>query len=241
MTGCCAHRGETEKTPENTLPAFEAALELSVDMIEFDLRVTADGHVVVMHDATVDRTTDGTGEIANLTLEQIKRLDAGSWHSLRFAGTSVPTLDEVLQIMPPSVLLNMELKGGERLVERVLEQVTARDMMDQCLLAARADQAALARSLQPQVRIIDMQRQETAELYIAHTADTGAQFLQFPRPQVTEEAVARCHELGITVNVFKSDEPEDQRLLIGWGVDFILTDRPDVLMQTLGRAGGGND
>ena len=116
MTGCCAHRGGTEKTPENTLPAFEAALELCVDMIEFDLRVTADGHVVVMHDATVDRTTDGTGEIANLTLEQIKRLDAGSWHSLRFAGTLVPTLDEVLQIMPSSVLLNIELKGGETLV-----------------------------------------------------------------------------------------------------------------------------
>ncbi len=237
-TYCCAHRGAPDTHPENTTPSFLAALELGVDMIEFDVRVTADGHAVLMHDQTVDRTTNGTGAVEELTLAQIKQLDAGSWKDPGFAGTEVPTFAETLQIMPPNVLLNIELKAGAQVVDLVIAQLKKMAMIGQSLLAARNDQAVRARELAPGMKIINFSRQDGGDGYIDNTIETGAEYIQLPRQHTTAERVARCHDHGIGVNVFKSDEPDDQRLLMDWGVDYILTDTPRVLMQTLGRLEG---
>ncbi len=237
-TYCCAHRGAPNTHPENTIPAFVEAIELGVDMIEFDVRVTADGHAVLMHDATVDRTTNGTGAVEDLTLAEIKQLDAGSWKAPQFADTEVPTFAETLEVMPPEILLNIELKAGEMVVDLVIGHLKKLDMIDQSLLAARNDQATRARELIPDIRIINFSRQDGADDYVDNTIATGAQYLQLPRRDTTPERVARCHQHGIVVNVFKSDEPEDQRLLSDWGVDYILTDNPRLLMETLGRLAG---
>ena len=88
------HRGAKGYAPENTIPSFEKGIECKANMIEFDVRLTKDGHTVIMHDTTVDRTTDGTGLVAQLTLKQIKKLDAGAWFSPKFKDTKVPTLEE---------------------------------------------------------------------------------------------------------------------------------------------------
>lgn len=116
-----AHRGNSMYFPENTMPAFESALTLDVDMIENDLHMTADGEIIVMHDHTVDRTTDGTGPIREKTLAEMKELDAGAWKGAEFAGVRVPTFLEFLELVRDrkDMLFNIELKDyphleGER-------------------------------------------------------------------------------------------------------------------------------
>src|SRR3984885_10955009 len=89
-----SHRGEHLHHPENTLPAFQAAIDAGADYFELDVRTTSDGKLVLMHDSTVDRTTNGTGEVHNLTFDQIRALDAGAKFSQNFVGTKIPTLDE---------------------------------------------------------------------------------------------------------------------------------------------------
>jgi len=107
-----AHRGWCAKYPENTMEAFRAALTLDIDQIETDVRITKDGHLVLIHDATVDRTTNGTGKVCDMTLEELKQLDAGSWKGSEFAGCRVPTLIELMELVKdhPTLTLDLELK-----------------------------------------------------------------------------------------------------------------------------------
>ncbi|MCE2447759.1 MAG: hypothetical protein J4F35_05025 [Candidatus Latescibacteria bacterium] len=107
-----AHRGASGNYPENTLIAFQKALEIGVDEIELDIYMTKDDHLIVMHDSTVDRTTDGTGAIAKLTLAEIKALDAGSVFGEQFRGERVPTWEEALDLVQGKVRLNVHLKEG---------------------------------------------------------------------------------------------------------------------------------
>ena len=105
-----AHRGDNTNAPENTISAFKKALDLGADGIELDVRLTKDGKLVVIHDRTVDRTTNGTGLVNHHTQEEILRLDAGSWFTSEFAGENPPTLDEVFEALPSDFLINVEMK-----------------------------------------------------------------------------------------------------------------------------------
>ncbi|MCB1086135.1 MAG: glycerophosphodiester phosphodiesterase, partial [Verrucomicrobiae bacterium] len=139
--GLCAHRGAMTTHPENTLPAFEEALRLGAQMIEFDVQLTRDGALVLMHDATIDRTTTQQGQVADLTLSDLKRADAGVRKNARFAGTRIPTFEEALAVMPRNVWLNCHLKGGAELgaaAARVIEKTGRRH---QAFLAATAGAA----------------------------------------------------------------------------------------------------
>ena len=109
-----AHRGASLEAPENTLAAFRRAMELGADLIELDVHQTSDGHVVVIHDETVDRTTDGSGAVRAMTLRELRRLDAGSWMGPHFAGERVPTLLEVLELTRGQIGLAIEIKAGSR-------------------------------------------------------------------------------------------------------------------------------
>ena len=106
------HRGNVKFAPENTIPAFLKAAELGADLVEMDIRETKDGYLVIMHDETVDRTTNGKGRVEELTLEEIKKLDAGEWFSPEFKGTRVPTLHEVLEAIKGKVLPDLDFKAG---------------------------------------------------------------------------------------------------------------------------------
>jgi glycerophosphoryl diester phosphodiesterase len=125
-----AHRGSSGNAPENTLAAFELALESGADVIECDVRLTRDEEVVIFHDRTLDRTTNGTGRVQDKPLEELKKLDAGSWFSTKFKGEAIPTLREALQFLDGRAFLNIELKADARdhqtnvrLQNRVLETV----------------------------------------------------------------------------------------------------------------------
>lgn len=120
-----AHRGFSDAAPENTLPALEAALAAGADVAEIDVKLTADGHLVLMHDATFDRTTTGHGPIGALTLAEIRTLDAGSWFDARFAGTRVPTLDEVLEWSAGRLGILLEMKNCPERDPKFIDEVIA--------------------------------------------------------------------------------------------------------------------
>ena len=134
----CGHRGYSLHYPENTLPAFQAAKSWGATMVEIDVVLTADGEPIILHDLTVDRTTDGHGFAADLSLEQIRTLDAGSWFHQRFARTRIPTLVEVLDwANGEGMRLLVEIKEAERAdlaVDRVAGLVAATDTVDRVVL-----------------------------------------------------------------------------------------------------------
>ena len=149
----CRHRppGLFRESPENTLTAFRAAIAAGADMIELDVHLTRDNEVVVIHDDTLERTTNGKGNVAEKTLAELKSLDAGSWFNSRFAGERIPTLAEVLEIARNRILVNIELKKGknfpytmEELADRTLAVVEKAGMTDQVLFSS-FDPAAVNR------------------------------------------------------------------------------------------------
>jgi glycerophosphoryl diester phosphodiesterase len=132
-----AHRGNSEECPENTLAAFRRAIDDGANLIETDLHLTRDGVIVCIHDPTVDRTTDGAGAVADKTLDELKRLSA-SYGRPEFAGERIPTLDEVLALLPPSMILALELK-----TDRFLEPAVCRQLADQLEQAGRRDRSVI--------------------------------------------------------------------------------------------------
>ncbi|MBN2410585.1 glycerophosphodiester phosphodiesterase family protein [candidate division KSB1 bacterium] len=118
------HRGNVKFAPENTIPAFETAFRLGADLVELDIRETKDGVLVIMHDESVDRTTNGTGKVADMTLAEIKNLDAGSWFGPEFKGVQVPTFKEVLQAIKGKTLPDIDFKAGspDKLIKILKEE-----------------------------------------------------------------------------------------------------------------------
>jgi len=127
-----AHRGASAMAPENTFAAFEAAIDARASAVEMDLRMTSDGHVVVIHDSTVDRTADGTGDVDRMSADELARLDAGSWFDPRFAGERIPLLEEVFERLGGRVSLVMHIKVARCGVEdRVVELARSHAIVDQ--------------------------------------------------------------------------------------------------------------
>lgn len=135
-----AHRGYSKEAPENTLPAFALARERGIPGIELDVRLCATGEVVVIHDDTVDRTTDGTGRVADLPLETLKKLDAGSWKDEKYSGTRIPLLSEVFRLLGDSVIYDIEIKNGSikaGVLERTLfEEIHAAGLDHRCVISS---------------------------------------------------------------------------------------------------------
>ena len=138
-----AHRGWSEKYPENTMIAYRKAAELGVDQIEIDVRESKDGHLVIMHDATVDRTTNGSGRVDSMTLEELRSLDAGSWKGAEFAGEKIPTLEEFLEfaVSLPEMTYDIEIKeylvswsAEENFCDRILSLIDEYGLTDRCVI-----------------------------------------------------------------------------------------------------------
>ncbi len=231
MVANVAHRGASGNSPENTLCAFQMALEIGVDEIELDLRSTLDGHLVVMHDATVDRTTDGTGVISELTLAEIRALDAGRVFGERFRGEGVPAWEEALDLVQGKARLNVHLKEGgnpdgeyERKVAKALR---AFRMMDHSVLACNDEAVGIFAEIDPRIACRIFPNNRSPEDYIRSSAQMGLRTTQPGRDMTTPEFVQKAHESGLGVHVFYADTPEDMRTYIGMGVDGILTNYPE--------------
>lgn len=231
MVAIVAHRGASGNYPENTLQAFQTALEIGVDEIELDLRSTRDGHLVVMHDATVDRTTDGTGAIGELTLAEIRALDAGRVFGERFRGERVPTWEEALDLVQGKVRLNVHLKeGGEpdgKYERKVAKALRAFRMMDDSILACHDESVGIFAEIDPRIACRVFPNHRSPEDYIRSSVEMGLRTTQPGRDMTTPEFVRMAHVSGLGVHVFYADTPEDMRRYMGMGVDGILTNYPE--------------
>lgn len=176
--GLCAHRGAMATHPENTLIAFDEAIRLGAAMVEFDVQLSRDGVPVLMHDATVDRTTDGTGRVADLPFAAIRRFDAGVRKDARFAGTRVPTFEEALTMMPRNLWLNCHLKGNAEPGAAVAKEIVRLGRKEQAFLATEKEAARGARAAVPEILICNMERQSAAIDYVNETIAMKAAFIQ---------------------------------------------------------------
>lgn len=236
-TQACAHRGDQACAPENTVAAFRSAVEKGAAMIEFDVQATRDGRLVIMHDPKVDRTTDGTGNVSDLTFDEIRALDAGGWFRPEFKGERVPTLEETLEAIPETVLCNVHLKNSPGVAVETARVLRERNRLDGCFLACTVNQAEEARAAVPGVFICNMDRQgPDRAAYVKQTLDLGTAFIQLHVGQGLDglkEDVSRLHAAGIRVNFFGAQEAGLIRTLADAGVDYILTDDLDLCMRVL--------
>ncbi len=222
--GICAHRGASKSHPENTLAAFREAVRLGVHQIEFDVNFTKDGHLVLMHDLTVDRTTDGSGRVADLTLSQIKGLDAGRWKGTQFAGERIPTLAEALEVMPPGIWLNIHLKDSGELGAAVAREIVSRKRTHQAFLACGHSAAKAARRIDPKILICNMERQGSNTRYVDDTLARNYQFIQLLRGAASAQDMKRLKDAGVRVNYCCTNDPADLKKLYSAGVEFPLVD-----------------
>jgi len=228
-----AHRGASGAAPENTLAAFQAALDAGADGIELDVSRCASGEIVVMHDNTVDRTTDGAGAISDLSLEAMRALDAGSWFGPQFAGERVPLLAEVLDAFGASLRINIEIKGrgrrGDGIEGEIAAMVRARGVQETVVISSFS-LAALRRMREAAP---DLQR---ALLFVSEAAAplvwawarrwAGAHALHPSTAGLDAAWVDRAKSRGYRVNVWTVNDPEVMRRMVAAGVDGIITDEP---------------
>ncbi len=237
MTLNVAHRGASGLAPENTMAAFEKAVELGADALELDLHLTRDGELVVIHDQALDRTTDGRGAIHEWSLDELKRLDAGGWFGLAFAGQRIPTLAEVLDRFAGKLPLALELKAGSTVFPGIEETVVAtlrrHSAIDQVAVAS-FDHVALLRlkEIEPALRtgmLMVGRPVAVPAIAAACMADAVALEASF----VTEREIGACRAAGLQSLAWVVNEPSRMRHFIGLGVDGIITDRPDLLRAAL--------
>jgi glycerophosphoryl diester phosphodiesterase len=246
-----AHQGGRGLWPENTLLAFERSLELGVDVLEMDLRGTSDGRIVVHHDASVERTTEGSGRISELRLEEVRRLDAGyrfgvESHPFRGQGLTIPTLVEVLERFAEA-RLNLEMKEFTPDLARALcsllkekearERVLVASFDHPPMVAFREDcpEVATSATMREGLLFYQLDRMRLGRLYrspaLAFQVPEYFGEIQVLRPRFLEAA----RESNVRVQVWTVNEEEDLARMLKLGVDGILTDFPDRLLRLMGR------
>lgn len=230
-----SHRGGGATAPENTLPAITAALAAGFDYVEVDVALTADRHPVLMHDATVDRTTDGHGAIASLTLEQVRALDAGAWFAPSYARTPVPTFAEFADVLAASTQRALiELKGewDAAAIAVVVSEVTARDLERRVALASfDARTLALAEAASeviPRLLIL----KHVPEDVVRAADEAGVRGILVDRKAVLArpEMVDDVHAAGVRIVVYTLNSDTQWTAMTDLGVDGIVTDEPADLL-----------
>jgi glycerophosphoryl diester phosphodiesterase len=249
-----AHRGGAGIWPENTLHAFERAAQLGVDMIELDIHASADGVLVVMHDETVDRTTDGTGLIRQKTLAELKTLDAGyHWtddggqsYPFRGMGIGIPTLEEVLQALPQMPMI-VEIKQAVPAITNALCRLIRQYGRQEDLIIGSFHVDALREMRQICPEVATSAHANEVRLFVAlnflrltRTYSPAPFAFQVPVRQdnieiVTPSFVRGAHERGMQVHVWTVNDLAEMEYLIRIGVDGLITDHPDRLMELLVR------
>jgi glycerophosphoryl diester phosphodiesterase len=246
-----AHRGGREEAPEATIEAFHSAIEIGVDVLEMDLRGTIDGGVVVIHDQTVDRTTNGTGRVEDLTLAEIRALDAGydftpdggATHPFRGQGLQIPTFEEVLETFPEQ-FMNVEIKiEGPSIIPQVVEALERFDMKDKVLIASFDDTIiADFRTAAPDV-LTSYGLGEAVTFYgltpeQEAAYEPPAEFLQVPPSfegitVLTPEFIDRARRFGVKIHVWDVDDAAEMNEIIDLDVDGLIVDDPETLESIL--------
>lgn len=227
-----AHRGEHRAHPENTLPAFQAAIEAGADYFELDVRTTSDGRLVLMHDGKVDRTTQGSGVVREMTYDQIRALDAGAKFSPQFAGVKVPTFEEALALAHGKIGVYVDSK--DIAPPDLVKALTAADMLNSVVIYGGAGFLKKVQALNPALKVMP-------EAYGATTleklvADLQPRVIAFDAGDFKAETIAIAQRAGARIYVDRLGAADN---IAGWqdavdrGADGIQTDRPAELVQYL--------
>ena len=253
-----AHRGGSLLWPENTMPAFGGAVEMGYRYLETDLHATRDGVLVLIHDDTLERVSDGSGPVWEHTLAELKRLDAGyhfspdggRTHTYRGQGVTVPTLEEVVEAFP-QVRLNVEIKQEQPpVVAAVVDFIEKRGLHDRLLVASFRDRLVREFRRLSGGRVATSAAQGEAmrfwlasRLRLERLLSIPYDALQVPARYgsftvVDRRFVEAAHGRGLAVHVWTVDEPGEMRRLLDVGVDGLMSDRPDVLLEVVGPREG---
>jgi len=232
-----AHRGASADAPENTLAAFDLAVEQGAELIELDVQRTWDGALVIQHDFSLGRTTTGAGLVAEHTLTGLKVLDAGAWRGERWAGQRIPTLDEVLDRYGARVYLNIEIKVGERpqpgIEQQVAEAIRQRGLYDRIVVSS-FDFATVRhlRQADPQVRAALLAEADPQEaLRLAAEIETVG--LHLKADLITSALVAQATEQGLGILAWTVDSKPEMERLVGLNIDAIVSNVPALLSRVV--------
>jgi glycerophosphoryl diester phosphodiesterase len=239
-----AHRGASAYAPENTLAAFELALNQQADAIELDVKLSADGHVIVIHDSTVDRTTNGYGKVEDLTLANLKALDVRSFPDNQFAEEKIPTLEEVFEAVGKRTFINIELKNqkarGEDLVETVCMLIKKHQMQKRVMFSSFYPTVlSKTHSYLPNVPRGLLAWNGFLGVWARSFGFSFGKYeaLHPYLQDFTQHEVTRVHRLKRRIHVYTVNKADDIRRLFKWGVDGIFTDDPQLAVKI--RSGVG--
>ena len=228
-----AHRGYSTAAPENTLPAFQLAIDHHSDRAELDVQMTKDGVVMVTHDTSLRRCTGRNANIYDLTFAQVRELDAGRWFSARYAGTQIPTLEEVLDLCKGKIQLNIEIKPNAATPE--LEAETVRIIREKgfekdCVITSQSyETLCKVKELDPEIETGYILALGVGTYYDLPAAD----FFSVESTFITSGMVQQIHLRGKTVSAWTVNRAEDARALLSLGVDDVITDKPEMVQGLL--------
>lgn len=234
-----AHRGFSGSAPENTMAAFNKAIDAGAEMIELDVHLTSDAEVVVIHDDSLERTTNGSGRVADYTFHELEKFDAGSWFSEEFRGEKIPSLSQVLTLSKERIFVNIEIKKGflgkysmNDLADRALAEVERKAMLEEVLFSS-FEPAALHRIKEKNIDarialLLKKPWKDSDEAVSGHYS-----ILNCGKDTLTEQGIISAQESGLRLNVWTVNETEDMDCFIRMNVDGIITNYPDQLIKRL--------
>jgi glycerophosphoryl diester phosphodiesterase len=238
-----AHRGDSAHWPENTLPAFRAALDVGADLVELDVQLTRDGEVVVIHDPVIDRTTNGKGKVGERTLAEIRALSAG--YPERFgrqhAGVRVPTLAEALAAMKGRTRVMIEIKresvtsdAEDGIEARTVAEVRRAGMTEDVALISFERRALLrCRELAPEIKRGHLFHRAQPDEVIGGAREIGSDLVMPEKSMLSEALCEQCRAASLKVATWVVDEPEELRALLRFDLYGVASNRPGVLLDAI--------
>ena len=234
-----AHRGWSGRYPENTLLAFNEALTLGVDGFEFDVQLSADHVPVILHDPTVNRTTNGSGRVSEKSLKELRRLNAAHvWPQL--PAQPIPLLEEVLNLIAqrnPSGFYNIEVKvyneDWREVIDRFMPALLHQPFGERVLISSFYHPCLYYLRDQFPNTPVGLLYEENVRNPWQDAMAMGANFVNMDYHFITEELVDHCHEAGVKVCAWTVDDANDLRTLTQWGVDVLISNHPDIALQTV--------
>ncbi len=237
-----AHRGASGQghAPENTLAAFRKAIEIGVDAVECDVHCTKDEQVVVIHDSSLNRTTDSKGVVQKLTLDEVKKADAGSWFDPAFTGERIPTLSEVLELTKGKVVTVVEIKQ-ENIADKVIKEIeNANSAEEVVIISFHASALRDAQKINPKIpkALLEggkraMKRLSGIMDLIHRAAEVGADTLNLSSSSITSRLVKESHRTGISVWAWTVDDEAEMKKMVKMGVDGITSNYPQRMNSVL--------
>ena len=237
----CAHRGFSTVAPENSMPAYGAAIALGADEIELDIWPTVDGEIVSIHDPTLDRVSDGTGKVFEKTYDELKKLDFGVKFGEKFAGLKIPKFEEILRKFAGQVIMNVHVKPlsyeepyPTKIMEKIVGLVRQYDCSKYVYFMLETDlQISQFKKYAPDIAVCVGHLSARPMEIVDRAIELGAEKVQLYKPYFNQEMIDKAHKHGIICNVFWSDDKDETEEFLKMGIDTILTNDYNLISQVV--------